>query len=102
MEFDIIAKPDEIDFAPENEVKEIIQNVRTICTTPKYSVPLDRLFGINAEIVDQPSPKALAEIQSDIVQSIRKYEPRCTVKKISFEGDSNGQLFLKVRIIINE
>ncbi|MBQ7577219.1 MAG: GPW/gp25 family protein [Synergistaceae bacterium] len=101
MEVDIITTDNtEINFAPADTVSEIVQNVRTICATPKYSVPMDRMFGVNAAIVDRPTPKAMAEIQAEIIAAIRKYEPRCKVKRVSFEGDLDGRLSVKVRILI--
>ena len=36
----------QVDFAPSDEVREILQNVRTILSTRKGSVPLDRDFGL--------------------------------------------------------
>lgn len=102
MEVDVLAVQNEIDFAPGSLIEEVVQNVRTILTTPKYSVPMDRLFGVNAVMVDRPTPKAMAELQAEIVQAIRKYEPRCKVKKVMFHGDLDGKLSVKVRIIINE
>lgn len=102
MEIDIDVSQEEINFAPQNIIDEVAQNVRTIITTPKYSVPMDRLFGINAEIVDRPTPKAVAEMQAEIIQAVRKYEPRCKVKKISFDGSIDGKLMAKVRIEILE
>ena len=102
MEVDVLATQEEINFAPDNVFDEVIQNVRTICSTPKYSVPLDRLFGVNAVIVDRPTPKAIAEMQAELVQAIRKYEPRCRVKKVSFDGDIDGKLTARVRIEILE
>ena len=103
MEIDILtASAEEINFAPTTEAEEIAQNVRTIITTPKYSVPMDRLFGVNAEIVDRPTPKAMAQLQAEIIQAVRKYEPRCRVRKVTFEGDNDGKLAVKVRIEILE
>ncbi len=102
MEIDITAMNEEINFAPKTEAEEIAQNVRTIITTPKYSVPMDRLFGVNAEIIDRPTPKAMAQLQSEIIQAVRKYEPRCKVKKVIFEGDNDGKLIVKVRVEIGE
>ena len=50
MMLDIAAKEiKEINLQPENEIEEIIQNVSTILTTRKGSVPLDRGFGINMD-----------------------------------------------------
>ena len=102
MEVEVLATQKEINFAPSNLVEEVAQNVRTICTTSKYSVPLDRLFGVNAVIVDRPTPRAIAEMQAELIQAIRKFEPRCRVKKVSFDGDLDGKLIAKVRIEIRE
>ncbi len=57
---EILIAGTEIDFAPSTELQEILQNVRTICTTAKYSVPLDREFGINGVFVDEPVNRAKA------------------------------------------
>lgn len=102
MEIDVIASQGEINFAPANLIEEVAQNVRTICSTTKYSVLMDRLFGVNAVMLDRPTPKAIAELQAELVQAIRKYEPRCRVKKINFDGDIDGKLIAKVRIEILE
>lgn len=102
MELDVSLMPEEINFAPANVIEEVVQNVRTICTTSKYSVPMDRLFGVDAVMLDRPTPRAMAAMQAEIVQAIRKYEPRCKVKRVSFEGDLDGRLNVKVRIDILE
>lgn len=102
MEVEVLAAQNEINFAPANIIEEVAQNVRTICATPKYSVPMDRLFGIDAAILDRPTPKAIAQFQAELIQAIRKFEPRCKVKKVSFDGDMNGRLTAKVRIEILE
>ncbi|MBQ7544932.1 MAG: GPW/gp25 family protein [Synergistaceae bacterium] len=102
MEVEVLTSQEEINFAPANIVEEVAQNVRTICTTPKYSVPLDRLFGVDATVIDRPTPKAIALMQVELIQAIRKYEPRCRVKKVSFDGDTDGKLTARVRIEILE
>ncbi|MBR2209032.1 MAG: GPW/gp25 family protein [Synergistaceae bacterium] len=103
MELDILTtEQGEITFAPKNVYEEIAQNVKTICTTPKYSVPLDRSFGVDANFLDRPTPKAKAQIQTEIIRAIRKYEPRCKVVRVSFTEDLDGKLGVKVRIAINE
>lgn len=102
MEVEVLANQNEINFYPANVVEEVAQNVRTICTTQKYSVPMDRLFGVDASIVDRPTPKAIAQMQAELIQAIRKFEPRCRVKKVSFDGDVDGKLTAKVRIEIKD
>ena len=102
MELDILlTDQNKITFAPKNVYEEIAQNVKTICTTPKYSVPMDRNFGVDVNFIDKPTPKAKAQIQAEIVQAIRKYEPRCKVVKVGFSEDLDGELSVKVRIAIN-
>ena len=102
MEVDILATLDGVDFAPTDTLTEVIQNVRTICATTKYSVPLDRRFGLNAVMLDAPTPKAMAALQSEIIMAIKKYEPRARVTRVSFEGDIDGKLIPKVRVRIDE
>lgn len=91
-----------IDFAPASEYAEILQNIRTILSTPVYSVPLVRSFGVNAEFVDMPLPIARAKIGQEIIIGIRKYEPRVTVTRITWEADQDGILKPKVEVRIND
>ncbi len=89
-----------INFNPSNEVEEILQNVQTIISTVKYTVPLDRAFGINPEIVDMPIHLAQAKISEEIFTAIKKYEPRAQIEDISFEGTQAGALITKVKVSI--
>ena len=52
--YELVLKGNAINFAPSNEVEEILQNVRTICTTAKFSVPMDRALGIDGSLIDEP------------------------------------------------
>jgi phage baseplate assembly protein W len=99
-EFDITATLDGIDFGATG-IAEILQNVRTILTTPKYSVPLDRNFGLNATMLDAPVPVAQAKLTAEIIAAVHKYEPRVRVTKVLYEGDGQeGILRPKVRVRI--
>lgn len=91
-----------IDFDPASMPLEIVQNVRTILSTVKGTVPMDRLFGLSATMLDKPTPDAMAMMSSEIYGAIRKYEPRCRVKSINFEADEDGRLSPKVRIEVYE
>lgn len=98
---DVTATLGEIDFLPATELKEILQNVRTILTTVKASVPLDRGFGINADIVDKPVNYAQAQLTAEIIEVVERYEPRVRVSKVTFEGNgADGQLIPKVKVVI--
>lgn len=93
---------DEIDFAPSSTLKEILQNVKTVLTTVKGSVPLDRAFGLTPEgILDAPIPVAQTKLMGEIVDALRDYEPRVSVKSVSFDGDGlDGKLIPTVKVAI--
>lgn len=91
----------EITLAPETETEEILQNVRMIVSTPQYSVPLDRAFGLSSKFVDKPLPVAKALIIAELMDAIEKYEPRATVESASFEeGETPGVLIPRVEVNI--
>lgn len=103
MECEVIAKKETIDFFPDTEEKEIIQNVNTILTTQKGSVPLDREFGLSQEYIDLPIATAKAKYIAEIIDQLEKYEPRCKVISVDFEEDNmDGKLIPKVKVSIVE
>lgn len=93
-----------IDFNPSTLVTEVLQNVKTILSTVKYSVPLDRGFGIGGDAVDMPMQQAAAMLSGEIFAAIRRYEPRTMIQSIKFSGDESGKLIpiLEVRIVGTE
>ena len=103
MELDITAQLGEVSFQPVSTIEEILQNVRTILTTPVYSVPLDRTFGLSATMLDAPIPVAQAKLTAEIIAAVHKWEPRVRVTKVTYEGDAaDGVLRPKVRVRIVE
>ncbi|MGL1931762.1 MAG: hypothetical protein OCC45_08370 [Desulfotalea sp.] len=81
-------------------LKEIAQNIRTICSTVKGTVPLDRSFGIDVDILDLPLPVAQAKLRAEIVQEVEKQEPRVKVLEVSFKVDEPGAMDGKLIPII--
>lgn len=79
---------------------EVIQNIKTIITTPAGTVPFDRDFGIDWSILDLPIREAKAKLTVEYIEKIKKYEPRASVKSISFTANDSGQLIPKVVIDI--
>ena len=103
MEVDITGSINKIDFYPSDVYHEIIQNIKIICSTPKYSVPLDRAFGIDASILDRPLNYAQAKLSAEIIEAINNYEPRAKVKSVNFSGDGlTGLLIPTVKIELQE
>ena len=86
----------QVDFAPSDEVREILQNVRTILSTRKGSVPLDRDFGLTWAHIDKPMPVAKMLMRSE------EYEPRATVVSVDFDEDTASAMdgILKPRVVV--
>lgn len=73
-----------VDFAPNDLAAEVSQNVRMIMATPKGSVPLDRDFGLDFSLLDQPLPRARALLAAEIVRQVARYEPRARVARVDW------------------
>ncbi|MBR1730384.1 MAG: hypothetical protein IJ728_12775 [Selenomonadaceae bacterium] len=91
-----------INFAPSNTIEEVIQNVRCLISTIKWQIPLARDVGISGDIVDMPILQAKARLTQEIIQCLKKYEPRAQIKKIEFSGDATGRLKPRLEIVIIE
>ena len=88
-------------WSPASELEEIIQNVRTILTTVKGSVPLDRGFGMDASIIDTPTTNIEGRLTVEIMETVEKYEPRVQVQEVSFSGDgADGIIYPRVKVVI--
>lgn len=83
-------------------IAEIIQNVKTILSTIKGTVPLDRTFGISGEYVDKPPALAQALYTADIVDEVEKQESRVKVSQVLWDQDALAAMdgTLKPRVII--
>ena len=100
-EYDLIINSyGNIKFFPDTLAEEILQNVYTIITTQKFSVPLDREFGMDAAMLDKPVNKSQNVLKAEIVQTVRKFEPRARITKIDFDTDLNGRLFTRLKVAI--
>lgn len=91
-----------IDFEPETEVAEILQNVRTILTTRIGTVPLHRDFGVSWEHLDKPYPVAKAMMMVTVIEVIERYEPRANVVSVEFDESVDDAMegLLKPRVIV--
>jgi len=91
-----------INFSPATVVEEILQNIKCILNTTKFSVPLDRDFGIDASFIDMPMDVAKAQFVSEVILAVARYEPRAAVTNIDWEHDIDGILRPKVQVRIDE
>lgn len=76
-----------INLFPKTLEEEILRNVATIIASPKYSVPLDRGFGISNNQLDTPANIAQPKLIMEIIDAVEKYEPRAEITKIEFRTD---------------
>jgi phage baseplate assembly protein W len=81
-------------------VPEVMQNVRTILTTRRGTVPLDRNFGISFDFLDSPINLTRAKAEQEIFLQLKKYEPRAILKQIMWETES-GQILPSVKVEVN-
>lgn len=92
-----------INLAPQSTEEEVLQNVAMIISTPQFSVPLDRGFGLSQEFVDKPIPAQKALLVSAVLNAVEQKEPRVTVKSVTFqEGEKPGALIPVVEVSIND
>ena len=98
----IYSQLNEIKILPENEFEEIMQNVKTILSTVKGTVPLDREFGIDKKILDLPIGIAQAAITAAVVVAVNKFEPRVKVRRVFYSGSNSmeGKLTPSVEVTI--
>ena len=101
MVVDISARLDKINLFPQTELVEVIQNVRTIITTIQGTVPLDRDFGIDVDVIDKPINVVRPLLVKEIKEKLEKYEPRAKLISINWDGDGmEGKLIPTVRVAI--
>ena len=102
MEYEIKIAPTDLKIMPATELEVILQNCLMILLTEKYSVPLDREFGIDARFIDAPVNRQ-SQLTAAVAQAIRTFEPRARLKKVNFGGDMvAGQIISSVSIEIVE
>ncbi|MDL2279062.1 hypothetical protein LJC15_00160 [Desulfovibrio sp. OttesenSCG-928-G11] len=62
----------------------LAQEVRIVMTTRKGSLPLDRDFGIDFTVIDQPINRVLPVYVAEVARQIEKYVPRVKVLSVEF------------------
>ncbi len=84
-------------------IKEILQNIRLILSTPKGSVPLYREFGLPQNFLDKPLPVAQNLLAVAVQDAIETFEPRAQILDISTRVDpaNPGRLLPVVEVEIS-
>ncbi|WP_457641871.1 GPW/gp25 family protein [Persephonella sp.] len=86
-----------IKIIPQNEIEEILQNIKTILSTYKGTVPLMRDFGIDPNFVDNLQTESFKQkMKNEIIKQIQRFEPRIKVEKISlYSEDEKFYIWIK-------
>lgn len=81
--------------------EEIYQNLQVLYTTPEVTVPFDRGFGINLDILDNPLHLLEGKLIVEYTEKTRRFEPRASVKEVTFDYTKDGTVIPKVVIDID-
>lgn len=74
----------------------IAQNVRNLINTYRYEVAYHRTMGLPAEIIDAPTPEAMAELGVEVRALIARYEPRARVEDVVCTPGEDGEIQVEV------
>ena len=89
----------------ENEtVRSVIRNIKIILSTQRGTVPMYRDFGVDmGAFLDYPVPEAEIRMIAPIREAIEEWEPRATVKNITFQHTTGvfGRTIPCVEVEIN-
>lgn len=80
-----------------DEKAEIKRNIAFLLSTYKYSCPMARNFGLEAKFIDKPNIMAESIARDEIIEAVRKYEPRAEVDEVTFTYD-NGKMYPVVKL----
>ncbi len=92
----------EIQISNNDIVSSVIQNVLIILNTWLGAVPMYRDFGLSSEFLHKPAKVAQTLLIASIQETVERYEPRVSVREITFEGDADspGKLIPTVEVSI--
>lgn len=96
-----VSLDNKVNFAPQTEVEEILQNVKFIIATHIGSVPLHRDFGTDWSCIDMPITSAKALLLSSVVDAVDEFEPRAIVTNVILEDSDKMDGVLRPRILVS-
>lgn len=92
-QYTLTYNPSTINFRPLNVLEEIFQNINTVLGTTKFTVPLDRAFGLNATFVDDPMTTIHPHMVAEVIETVEKYEDRVIVEEVKLIANIDGKLY---------
>ena len=86
--------------ATDSRAAEIYRNLQVLYGTVAGEQALDRDFGIDPGIMDNPSENAEALLAAEYVRKTQRYEPRARVSRVDYDRNGNPLGFIKPKVVI--
>lgn len=85
--------------SPEARLNRLVQRVRLRLTVPRGSVPLDRTFGIDPDVLDEPLAPGLGlvRLRAAIATALLR-EPAVRLRAVELTGAESGRCGVTVRL----
>lgn len=96
----VSSENNKINYAPKSNVEDVIRNVEMILRVYKEEQPLNRDFAFDSDLIDKNINVVENRITTDLLKSLRKYEPRAILKstQIKMLDKSNNDFEIKLGI----
>lgn len=69
-------------------IAEIIEGINFLCSTPTGKFPMNRNFGIDQDLLDEPITSVKSLLAIEYKEKIERFEPRVEVLDVWFDYDS--------------
>lgn len=88
-----------IDITAANSAADDVKRcLMVLLGTRAGTLALDREFGLDWSFLDMPTEAAKAACAAEILEKIRRYEPRAHVARVTFGGDVNGKFTPRIEV----
>ncbi|WP_368181823.1 GPW/gp25 family protein [Anaerotruncus rubiinfantis] len=91
----VVSSVEQIDWYAKGKDR-IAQNVRNLINTFRYEVAYHRTMGLPADVIDRPTPEAMAELSVEVWQLIARYEPRANIQNVTCTPNESGEIKIEV------
>ena len=83
--------------------EDILMCLQHLYSTKTGERPLDREFGLDADIIGKPLDVAQNEYAVEVIEKTERYEPRVEVEEVEFVYNENeGVMFPKIKLVLAE
>ena len=91
MEFKLLSS----DNIKKKNISKCLENILNI---PEGSIPLSRGMGLKWNVLSKIPPDMENDIATDIVEKLERYEPRVSVKEVTFSYQEDGEVLINIHI----